>query len=63
MRLFRSEEEVPDGGATMPVKQLQRLATCWYGDRLDADWQPRTIERSQAILEALGLTGDFWRLR
>ena len=42
--------------------QLHELAVRWYGDRLDADWQPRTVEQSQAILDAVGLTGPFWRL-
>ena len=62
MRLFRSEEDVPEGGATVPVPRLRELARRWYGDRLRADWQPRTPEQSQAILDAVGLTGDFWRL-
>jgi len=63
MLLFRSEEEIngPRGGV-MSVAQLHELAVRWYGDRLDADWQPRTVEQSQAILGAVGLTGPFWRL-
>jgi hypothetical protein len=62
MRLFRSEEEVPAGGATVAIDQLQRLATRWYGDRLDPGWRPRTTAESQVILDSVGLTGDFWRL-
>jgi hypothetical protein len=62
MRLFRSEEETPAGGATVPIAQLNALAMRWYGDRLDPDWRPRTTEESQAILDAVGLTGTFWRL-
>ena len=31
-------------------------------DRLDPDWRPHVLEQNQAILDALGLTGDFWRL-
>jgi hypothetical protein len=63
MLLFRSEEEIegPRGGV-MSVAQLHELAARWYGDRLDADWRPRTVEQSQAILGAVGLTGPFWRL-
>ena len=61
MRLLRSEE-VPDGGATVDLQTLAALARDWYGDRLDPDWRPRTLERSQAILERHGLTGEFWRL-
>jgi hypothetical protein len=62
MRLFRSEEEVPEGGAAVPVAQLRELARRWYGDRLEPGWRPRTREQSQAILEAVGLTGSFWAL-
>ena len=62
MRLFRSEEQLPEGGAAMPVAQLWTLASAWYGDRLEPDWHPRAREESQAILERLGLTGSFWEL-
>jgi hypothetical protein len=62
MRLFRSEEDVPAGGATVPVPRLLWLARAWYGDRLDPDWRPRTPAESQAVLEAAGLSGEFWRL-
>ena len=62
MRLFRSEEELPEGGATVPIDQLAHLAERWYGDRLEPDWRPRTPAESQAILDEVGLTGEFWRL-
>lgn len=62
MRLFQSEEDLPEGGTTVPIDQLARLARRWYGDRLDPGWRPRTVAESQAILAAVGLTGDFWRL-
>ena len=62
MRLFRSEEDLPEGGAAVPIEQLAGLARRWYGDRLDPDWRPRTRADSQGILDAVGLTGDFWRL-
>ena len=62
MRLFRSEEEAPAGGATVPVAHLSELAERWYGNRLDPGWRPRTPAESQAILHAVGLTGDFWTL-
>ena len=51
MRLFRSGEELPEGGAAVPVARLRELATRWYGDRLEPGWRPRTREQSQAILE------------
>lgn len=62
MLLFRSEEDVPDGGAVVPVPALRAMAADWYGDRLDPDWRARTREQSQAILALHDLTGDFWRL-
>jgi hypothetical protein len=68
MNLFRSEEHVTrwlggrTPGATIPVATLSALAHAWWGDRLAPDWQPRTRDESQAILDCLGLTGDFWRL-
>ena len=68
MRLFRSEEHVDrwlDGrpaGATIPVATLCDLAYAWWHDRLDPDWRPHTREHNQAILDRVGLTGDFWRL-
>jgi hypothetical protein len=68
MNLFRSEEHVArwlgarPPGATIPVTKLVELAVGWWGDRLSPDWRPRTRDQNQAILDGLGLTGDFWRL-
>jgi hypothetical protein len=68
MNLFRSEEHVARWlggrrpGATITVAQLSELAQAWWGDRLSPNWRPRTREESMAILERLGLAGDFWRL-
>ena len=62
MRLFRSEEQLPGGGASMPLAQLWELARRWYGDRMDPDWRPRTRDESQAILASVGLTDEFWAL-
>jgi hypothetical protein len=68
MRLFRSEEHVDrwlaarPRGAVVPVDQLADLAHAWWGDRLSPHWRPRTTTQSQAILDDIGLTGDFWRL-
>ena len=62
MRLFRSEEEAPHGGATVPIQQLNELAKRWYGDRLEPGWRPRTTAESQAILHEVGLTDDFWEM-
>jgi len=68
MNLFRSEEHIErwlDGrepGGTIPVTTLAELAEEWWGDRLSRDWRPHTREQNQAILDRLGLTGEFWRL-
>lgn len=68
MNLFRSEEHLDrwlagrEPGATMSSAKLCELAHAWYRNRLDPDWQPRTLQQNQAILNRLGLTDDFWRL-
>jgi len=68
MLVFRSEDHVArwlagrSGGATIPITKLAELAEAWWWDRLDPDWQPRSREQNQAILDRLGLTGEFWRL-
>ena len=41
---------------------LNELARRWWWTRLEPDWRPRTTAESQAILDEVGLTGDFWRL-
>jgi hypothetical protein len=68
MNLFRSEEHIErwlggrKPGATISATKLSELAHAWWADRLATDWQPRTRQQNQAILESLGLTGEFWRL-
>jgi hypothetical protein len=68
MNLFRSEEHLDrwlagrEPGATMSSAKLCELAHIWYGNRLDPDWQPRTLQQNQTILDGLGLTDPFWRL-
>jgi hypothetical protein len=68
MNLFRSEEQIGrwlagrPAGATIPVTRLAELAAAWWDDRLAPDWRPHTREQNQAILDRLGLTGDFWQL-
>ena len=68
MNLFRSEEHIArwlggrQPGATIPISKLAELAQAWWSDRLSPDWMPHTGGQNQAILERLGLTGEFWRL-
>ena len=68
MNLFRSEEHIArwlggrQPGGTIPAAKLAELAQAWWSDRLSPDWTPHTREQNRAILEGLGLTGEFWRL-
>ncbi len=71
MVFLRSEEHLErwlrangwEPGATVTAAKMNELARAWWWTRLDPGWRPRTVEESQAILDAVGLTGDFWRLR
>ena len=49
-------------GASLPATTLNELAQRWWSTRLDLDWRPRPVAESQAILDRLGLVGEFWRL-
>ena len=68
MNLFRSEEHTErwlggrEPGATITVSKLSELAHAWWADRLPPQWQPHTREENQAVLDRLGLTGQFWNL-
>jgi hypothetical protein len=68
MNLFRSEEHIErwlEGrppGATISVSAVSRLGHAWYEDRLAPGWRPHTATENQAILDRLGLAGEFWRL-
>ena len=70
MVFLRSEEHLErwlaangwQPGATTTAPELHELARRWWSTRLDPDWRPRTSAESQAILDGLGLTGEFWRL-
>ena len=68
MNLFRSEEHIKSwlsgrkAGATISVTKLSELAHAWWSDRVSPQWRPHTRDQNQAILDRLGLVGDFWRL-
>lgn len=68
MNLFRSEEHIErwlgdrEPGGTISVQKLSELAQAWWDDRLSPEWRPHTREQNQALLERLGLVGDFWQL-
>ena len=71
MVFLRSEEHLErwlagsgwEPGASLTAVKLNELARRWWSTRLDADWRPRPPRESQAILDDLGLTGEFWQLR
>ena len=67
MLLFRGEEHVERAGqppgAVFTPKQMWRLADTWYHDRADRSWRRKTADEAEAIFAAIGLTGDFWRLK
>jgi hypothetical protein len=70
MVFLRSEEHLPrwleatgrEPGASLTAPTLNELARRWWRTRLELDWRPRTLAESQAILDELGLSGEFWRL-
>ncbi len=70
MVFLRSEEHLErwlkansmEPGASLTATKLNELARRWWSTRLEPDWRPRRPEESQAILDELGLNGEFWRL-
>jgi hypothetical protein len=71
MLAFRSEGHVDTWcrargmpkGAVFGLDQAWALAREWYADRLSPEWRRHTPEEAEAAFAAIGLTGDFWRLR
>ena len=70
MVFLRSEEHLTrwlgangwPAGASLGAETLNELARAWWRTRLDPAWRPRTAAESQALLDELGLEGEFWRL-
>lgn len=71
MLLFRDEEHVRrwcearemTPGAMLTADQAWRLAHGWYKDKLKTDWRRHTLDEAEALLQSIGLTGEFWNLR
>ena len=71
MVFLRSEEHLErwlsangwEAGATVPAPTMNELARAWFWTRLEVGWSPRAVEDAQAILDQVGLTGEFWALR
>jgi hypothetical protein len=38
------------------------LTQAWYGDRLSAEYHPRSVDEVRQMLDAAGLVDDFWQL-
>jgi hypothetical protein len=47
----------------MTPAQAWRLADAWYHDRDDPSWRRKNVEEAEGVFAAIGLGGDFWRLR
>ena len=70
MVYLRSEEHLAawldangwEPGATLTAPKMNELSREWWGTRLDPGWRPRAPKESQAILDGLGLAGEFWQL-
>ncbi len=70
MVFLRSEEHLElwlarnrwEPGMSLSPAKLHDLARRWWWTRLEPDWRPRPTAESQAILDELGLNGEFWRL-
>jgi hypothetical protein len=70
MVFLRSEEHLErwlganewEPGVTLAAPQMNELARAWWWTRLDPGWRPRAVAESQAILEEVGLIGEFWSL-
>lgn len=57
-----TSNNTPGHGYIADATTVWRLATPWYGDRLDPQFQPHTREYNQGLLDECGLTGPFWKL-
>ena len=70
MVFLRSEEHLTrwldangwEPGATLTATEMNEVSQAWWGSRLHPGWRPRAPQESQAILDGLGLSGEFWRL-
>lgn len=71
MLLFRSEAHIDrwclardlSRGGVLTPEQGWRLAHGWYKDKVRPDWRRHSLEETEALLAALGITGSFWNLR
>jgi len=69
MLLFRDEQHVDrwcaqwkrKRGGVFSLEQGWDLARKWYGDRLSAEWKPKSHAEAEELFESCGLTGEFYK--
>lgn len=49
-------------GEFMSLDTCWKLARAWYPARLNPGWQRKNAQETQAVFDALGLTGESWRV-
>ncbi len=49
-------------GQAVPLHQVARLATIWYGSHAAPNWHKWTVAEAQYIFDRAGLRSDFWDL-
>lgn len=57
-----TDQHTPGVGYIAGATQVWQLAQPWYGDRLEATFEPHTREHNQSLLDSCGLRGPFWEL-
>lgn len=70
MLAFRSEGDVHAWlertghpfGAMTDFATMWALVRQWYAGRMERSWRGRSATDAQAIIDGLGLEGDFWRI-
>jgi hypothetical protein len=62
LRRWLDDNDHREPGATLTTPKMNELSLRWWGTRLDPAWRPRPPDESQAILDGLDLTGEFWSL-
>ena len=68
MLFFRSEEDLKEWcwtlgrnpGPVVTMDQLWKMATTWYGTRLQEESRRPRPDEIRGIFAAIGLQGDFW---
>ncbi|MEE2877318.1 MAG: hypothetical protein VX822_06020 [Candidatus Neomarinimicrobiota bacterium] len=46
----------------MTLETCWALSKIWYPDRLDPDWNPKTVEMIKSLFDEVGLEGEFWNV-